>query len=320
MRKSTYRFIFLIVGLFIIIAIPMISCSKSASIDNQLLLNINVDSTPFIKNPPPEEDELYIPEITDDEWTSIKTFTGTDNDTTLKFPISGEKWRIRWAIDAIYPEYTTFDVFIYSDNEGEIFKQRFSHTGEGLTGTEVIEQGAGVYYMKVIATNLYRWSIVVDNYATQAPDSPVQITHIYYKGRDLLKTIEINETIVEADEYVEITNMSDTPQSISGWRLKNLTSGFPTFTFPSYYPYYYAFTSEEEDYTIAPIIPCILEPYHSIRVYTGEIHYESGGFCFYYLPGNIWNNTVPDTAVLYSSHNREASRKSYVIAPLSNTD
>jgi hypothetical protein len=318
MKRSTCRFVLFAIGLCIITAIPMLSCSEATTTDTQLL--VKFDSTPLIKNPPPENDELSIPKNIDSEWISIKTFTGTGNDTTLQFPISGKKWRIRWAIDAVYPEYTTFDVFVYNNNEGEIYKQRFSHDGEDRTGTVVIEQGAGVYYMKIIATNLYRWSIVVENFAEQAPDSPVQITHIHYKGRGLLETIKINETIVEADEYIELTNTSDTPQNISGWRLINITKGFPTFTFPPYYPYYYGFTSEEDDYTIAPIIPCVLEPYHSIRVYTGEIHYESGGFCFYYLPGNIWNNTEPDTAVLYSSHDREASRRSYVIAPLSDTD
>ena len=65
-------------------------------------------------------------------------------------------------------------------------------------------------------------------------------------------------------------------------------SGKPSFTFPSY----------------------VVQPGKSVRVYTNEINSEYGGFSF----GSgtaVWNNSDPDTAVLYNAQGQEVSRKSY---------
>jgi len=107
----------------------------------------------------------------------------------------------------------------------------------------------------------------------------VQITHIFYDG---------HVPRVESDEYVEITNLGDEPQDLAGWVLKDISEGYPLFTFPSY----------------------MLAPGKSIRVYTNEYHPEWGGFSFEYSQA-IWNNTEPDIAVLYDNQDREVSRKSY---------
>jgi len=107
----------------------------------------------------------------------------------------------------------------------------------------------------------------------------VQITYIFYDG--LVPR-------VESDEYVEITNVGDQPQELTGCMLKDISEGYPSFTFPSY----------------------ILAPGKSIRVYTNEYHPEWGGFSFEYSQA-IWNNTEPDVAVLYDNQDREISRKSY---------
>lgn len=107
----------------------------------------------------------------------------------------------------------------------------------------------------------------------------VQITYIFYDG--LVPR-------VESDEYVEITNLGDQPQDLTGCVLMDISEGYPSFTFPSY----------------------ILVPGKSIRVYTNEYHPEWGGFSFEYSRA-IWNNTEPDVAVLYDSQGKEVSRKSY---------
>lgn len=109
--------------------------------------------------------------------------------------------------------------------------------------------------------------------------SNVQITYIFYDG-------VVYRT--ESDEYVEITNLGDTSQDLEGWVLKDISEGYPSFTFPTY----------------------ILQPGESIRVYTNEIHPEYGGFSF----GSgkaVWNNSSPDTAVLINAQGQEVSRKSY---------
>jgi endonuclease YncB( thermonuclease family) len=107
----------------------------------------------------------------------------------------------------------------------------------------------------------------------------VEITEIFYDG--LVPN-------VESDEYVEITNRGDQPQDLTGCVLKDISDGYPSFTFPSY----------------------ILAPGKSIRVYTNEYHPEWGGFSFEY-PKAIWNNTEPDVAALYDNQGKEVSRKSY---------
>jgi len=112
-----------------------------------------------------------------------------------------------------------------------------------------------------------------------ASGSDIQITYIFYDG--LMPN-------VESDEYVEITNLGEEPQNLAGWVLKDISEGYPSFTFPSY----------------------ILAPGKSIRVYTNEYHPEWGGFSFDYGRA-IWNNSESDVAVLYDKQGKEVSRKSY---------
>jgi len=120
-------------------------------------------------------------------------------------------------------------------------------------------------------------------WAEPSPPAPsagnVQITYIFYDG--LMPR-------VESDEYVEITNLGDTPKDLEGWVLKDIDEGYPSFTFPSY----------------------VLAPGESIRVYTNEVHPEWGGFSFGYGSA-IWNNKDPDIAALYNAQGQEVSRKSY---------
>ncbi len=109
--------------------------------------------------------------------------------------------------------------------------------------------------------------------------SDVQITYIFYDG--LVPR-------AESDEYVEITNLGDQAQDLAGWRLEDISEGYPSFTFPSY----------------------ILATGKSIRVYTNEYHSEWGEFSFEYGRA-IWSNSEPDIAVLYNKQGKEVSRKSY---------
>ncbi len=128
--------------------------------------------------------------------------------------------------------------------------------------------------------------VAVPSTPTAPPASPptgqanVQITHIYYDGQVYR---------VESDEYVEITNLSTAPQDLGGWRLADISEGYPSFTFP----------------------PRILGPGESCRVYTNEIHPEYCGFSFGYGSSAVWNNSAPDVAALYDAAGNEVSRRSY---------
>ncbi|BCL39084.1 lamin tail domain-containing protein [Nostoc sp. MS1] len=76
----------------------------------------------------------------------------------------------------------------------------------------------------------------------------VEITNIVYKG-------EVKRT--QSDEYIEITNHEKTPVDISGWQIASGVGRNKAFTFPQ---------------------GTKLAPGQSVRVYTNEVHPESGGF------------------------------------------
>jgi len=115
--------------------------------------------------------------------------------------------------------------------------------------------------------------------APPAGASDVQIECIFYDG---------HVSRVESDEYVQITNFGAQAQDLAGWRLVDISEGYPSLVFPSY----------------------ILGPGESIRVYTNEYHPEWGGFSFRYGKA-VWNNDEPDMGTLYGAQGQEVSRKSY---------
>ena len=114
---------------------------------------------------------------------------------------------------------------------------------------------------------------------TPSGTANIRITYIFYDGKVYRS---------EADEYVEIINSGTIAVNLEGWRLVDISEGYPSFTFPDYN----------------------LQPGKIVRVYTNQIHYEYGGFSFGYGKA-IWNNTSPDTAALYNTQGNEVSRKSY---------
>jgi len=60
-------------------------------------------------------------------------------------------------------------------------------------------------------------------------------------------------------------------------------------------------------------LPCILYPGQTILVFTDEVHCQTGGLSFNWGLGNIWNNEIADTAVLYNDRGEEISRRSYLV-------
>ena len=92
----------------------------------------------------------------------------------------------------------------------------------------------------------------------------------------------------EPDEYVEIVNLGDIAQQLSGWRLLDIADGRPEFAFPAW----------------------SLGAGESVRVYTNEVHPDSGGFSFG-RGSAVWSNGAPDEAALYDTNGELVSRKSY---------
>lgn len=277
---------------------------------------------PAVPQPPttheqPPEQASAVGKTTDEaEWNTAQIFKGKGSLTTPPFHILGTEWRMMWAIDAEDPKYAVFELFVYPEDKPDMLMERASYSGNRSSDTVYVYQGGRDYQLKIIAANLGNWTITVqDHLAAKALISPVQITIVNYKGRGYMESMEGNYDIIEADEYVEIKNLSDSPHDISGWMLKNVTKGSCAFIFPTFKPCSCSWygnwkTCIENCY---PPSHCVIDPYKSIRVYTGEIHSESGGFCLYYTPGDFWDNESPDIAALYNSNGEEVSRKSYII-------
>ena len=112
------------------------------------------------------------------------------------------------------------------------------------------------------------------------PASPdVRIACIFFDGA-------VSRT--ESDEYVAIVNEGGRAQDITGWRLLDIADGRPQFVFPSR----------------------TLEPGETIRVYTNQMHTDSGGFSFGSRSA-IWSNSDPDEAGLYDADGTLVHRTSY---------
>ena len=165
---------------------------------------------------------------------------------------------------------------------------RYVYVGDTFVNTELI--AGGYAWAKTYSPDI-RYDALFQDMETGAKENnlgiwcnttvpgDIQITHIFHDGI---------VPYVESDEYVEITNVGDGPQDVTGWLLMDFSDGNPSFTFPSF----------------------IMASGEIIRVYTDECHPEWGSFSFEY--GNaIWNNADPDTAALYNAEGQKVSIRSY---------
>lgn len=96
---------------------------------------------------------------------------------------------------------------------------------------------------------------------------------------------------VEADEFVEIVNQGSVNADISGWKLHADDSG-QSFVFPA---------------------GTVLKAGQSCRVYTNEVHPDTGGFSFA-IGRAIWNNQG-DVGRLHDAEGTLVSELAYPVAP-----
>ncbi len=106
----------------------------------------------------------------------------------------------------------------------------------------------------------------------------ISITDLLYDG-------EIART--EADEYIQISNEGTAPVDLSGWRV-NAGDGGQNYTFPD---------------------GTTINAGQTIRVYTNQVHAESGGFSFG-SKQSIWNNKG-DVGYLYNARGDEVASHPY---------
>jgi Concanavalin A-like lectin/glucanases superfamily/Lamin Tail Domain len=125
------------------------------------------------------------------------------------------------------------------------------------------------------------WQTIED--LTLQPAAPdvvnVVITDLVYKGK--VKR-------AQSDEYVEIANQGSSAADISGWKLTSAASDRQVFVFPA---------------------GTKLSVGQSIRVYTNEVHPETGGFSFGSRTA-IWNDQG-DLGTLFNAEGQQVSTYSY---------
>ncbi len=104
---------------------------------------------------------------------------------------------------------------------------------------------------------------VADNITVPTPQSgpSVQIMDIHARGT-LSPMSCCNADMLERDEFVAICNMTTSPQDIRGWSLKNVTKGYPTFTFPDHFPCVV--------YNYDPDLPGVPGGYYTLRQITPQ--------------------------------------------------
>jgi hypothetical protein len=127
--------------------------------------------------------------------------------------------------------------------------------------------------------------VTPESTATQPPvanedvqvNDVVQITNIFFDG---------TKGGNEPDEYVEITNTGPEPVDITEWELQDTTGGIE-FKWESY----------------------VIQPGATIRVYTNEVHNDTGGFTFGARRA-LWGNSG-DIAELYDADQQLISRYAY---------
>ncbi len=113
--------------------------------------------------------------------------------------------------------------------------------------------------------------------ANQQRNQDVQITKVVSNGR---------KGTAEPDEYVQLTNNGSQPVDITDWVLQD-EAGANAYKWESY----------------------VMQPGTSIRVYTNEVHPDTGGFSFG-VPNQVWDN-AGDVVVLFDADKALVSRFAY---------
>ena len=190
------------------------------------------------------------------------------------------------------------EVAIYMAGAGNSYGHPHQETLTTLDSIGAEIYGTDVHGTVVVTTDGETYDLQLERQASPVkPDiaTPPPTTTIPLPAASTATNVKITKILydglvyrTESDEYVEITNLGSEPVDLKGWVIKDISEGYPSLTFSSY----------------------VLQPSKTVRVYTNEIHPEYGGFSF--RSGRaVWNNSSPDTAVLYNAQGQEVSRKSY---------
>lgn len=108
-------------------------------------------------------------------WQPVTTITGSGTQTTNEFMVNGSEWRIRWSYtpDAEFPDLTAFSFFVYPHSETSAYVGHvIQYKAEITSGTLDLNDGTGLHYITVLATNTRSYTLIVEyNTESVASDS-----------------------------------------------------------------------------------------------------------------------------------------------------
>lgn len=109
-------------------------------------------------------------------WQAVATINGSADKTSETFTVTATEWRLHWEYtpDPEYPQYSTFNVFVYPQGETALYIDSFSADKSAQTsGDEYIYEGSGIFYLKIITANIPSYTVIIqqnkDAAATPAP-------------------------------------------------------------------------------------------------------------------------------------------------------
>lgn len=101
------------------------------------------------------------------DWATVRTVTGSADQTSKIFSITAQEWRLEWSFtpDPRFPYLAFFGVLVYPEGEDASYVDSFYVNGSTPTnGIENITGGMGNYHLEILAANIPSYSINVQQF------------------------------------------------------------------------------------------------------------------------------------------------------------
>ena len=101
------------------------------------------------------------------DWITVRTITGSADQTTKTFNITAQEWRLEWSYtpDPRFPSLAFFGVLVYPEGEGASYIDSFYVNGSIQTnGIENINEGIGNYHLEILDANIPSYTIIIQQY------------------------------------------------------------------------------------------------------------------------------------------------------------
>jgi hypothetical protein len=96
-------------------------------------------------------------------WHTVATFQGRHSKVTDTFTIKGDTWRMNWETVGHEPE-SSISVTAYKEFVFYTFVDGFTGNNYPFSDTYCVYEGAGTYYLDIMADKLDLWKITVQDY------------------------------------------------------------------------------------------------------------------------------------------------------------